>query len=83
MSNRPTYYRIRDGVPEVTYENLESIGILEEVPVYECSNCGIRSFDEDAFVTVNTEPPTYSMDDPYGGWPGELLCQCCAERRRP
>ena len=48
------------------------------LPTYTCYNCGFQSQNAMLFITVNQEAPDYSMDNPYGGYPGDNVCEDCA-----
>lgn len=42
--------------------------------LFTCDECGWQSLDEDDFVLINVEAPSYSMRDPYPGYPGDYVC---------
>jgi hypothetical protein len=43
--------------------------------MFTCYDCGRTSTDPTRFIIINTEPPSLSMDSPYPGYKGDLICR--------
>jgi hypothetical protein len=49
--------------------------IDERPESFSCIDCGHTSTDRDEFIIVNKEPPSLSMDNPYPGYEGDVICK--------